>query len=246
MAKFDNTDKVKLNKAEDPVYRMQEYHLDIQNNHIYLFGDHNLAGTDAYGDAEPGVNFTMANRFVLNMHLCMKTSQSPVVIHMKTNGGDWIEGMAMFDMLISYPHDTTILNYSHARSMSSIIFQAVTKRVMMPNSHFMFHEGTYGDEGNMRTVMSGMEFYKDTNRLMLEIYVRRMKQGGKFSKKKSEWIADMLMEQMRRKDDVFLTAKETVDWGLADEIFDGDWTGLTKYTKAQSENAVEFSSNFLD
>lgn len=243
MPKYENSDKIKLNKSEDPIYRMHEYHLDIQNNHVYLFGNHHLAGLDS---DEPGVEFTLANRFIINMHACMRASDRlPVVIHMKTAGGSYYEGMAIFNMLISYPFDTTILNYTHVESVSSIIFQAATKRVMMPNSHFMFHEGTYSQEGNLRTVLANIDFYRSTVDTMLNIYALRMKQRGKFSHLEIDDIKEMLQKSMQQKDDIFLTAEEAVEWGLADEIFNGSWTKLTKYSAAQETNIVEFSSAFL-
>jgi ATP-dependent protease ClpP protease subunit len=245
-AKWENKDKLRLDRTEDPVFRLHEYQLDIQNNHVFLFPWDELAATDTYGEGEPGVDFTMANKFIMNARLCMMTNPGKaMVVHQKTCGGDWNEGMAIFDTFITFPHETTILNYTHARSMSSIILQAASKRVMMPHSHFMFHDGTYGDEGPLNQVSSGMEFYKSQGTIMMDIYAYRMKQQGKFKSWSIKRIKEMLRDRMDKKGDVYLTAKDTVEWGLADEIFNGDWANLATYTTEQLERGQGYAAHFL-
>ena len=245
MSKAQNEEVMKINKSDDHISKIHDYQLDIQNNNIYLFPWKELAGFTEFPGTEPGVEFTMSSKFILNARLCMQSNpNSPLMVHMKTCGGDWNEGMAIFDMLINYPCDTTILNYTHARSMSSIIFQAATKRVMMPHSYFMFHDGTYSDSGTLKTVLSGLAFYDKTGPVMLNLYTERMKQRGKFSSWSRERIKDFLVDEMNKKEDVYLTAKEAVEWGLADSIFDGNWGGLVSYTDTQSKNALSFAEIF--
>ena len=153
----------------------------------------------------------------------------PIVIHMKTCGGLWEEGMAIYDAIKSCPSKVTILNYTHARSMSSIIFQAADKRVMMPNSHFMFHDGTYSIDGTVKQVRSSVEFDKLNTMTMLNIYAQKMNEKGEFAGKGVVKIKKWLRDQMDKKEDVFLNAEQTVDLGFADEVFNYDWTSLTKY-----------------
>lgn len=238
--------KLKIDRSADPIYRLHENHIDIQGNQIYLFPWDALAATSTYGEDEPGVEYTMANRFIMNTRLTMMVNPTkPLLIHMKTCGGFWEEGMAIFDALIMYPTPSTILSYTHARSMSSIIFQATTKRVMMPHSHFMFHVGSYGSWGTLKQVRTGLDFYDKVGGVMLDIYAYRMKQNGKFKSWSSNRIKEMLRTEMDKKEDVYLTAKETVEWGLADEIFNGDWDGLVKHTKEQIDHGKEYIANFL-
>jgi ATP-dependent protease ClpP protease subunit len=233
-----STQKMDFDKSEDPVYRLHSVGVNVPMNEVYLTPDVSMS---AGMEEEPGVDWSMSNTFIKNLRLCMQSNPNePLLVHSKTCGGDFVEGMAIFDMLISYPYSTTILNYTHARSMSSLIFQSATKRVMMPHSHFMFHDGSYGDYGNMKTVRSGMEFYEKVGGVMLDIYAYRMKNKGKYSHCPVEEIKKILREEMDKKDDVYLTATETVEWGLADEIFDGNWDDLTKYTEDQQDAVEEF------
>ena len=245
-ANWQNIDKLKTEKS-DPIALLHDYQLDIQNNHVFLFPWNDLAATETYGYGEPGVEFTMASKFAMNTRVCMMVNPGqPMVVHMKTCGGDWDEGMSIFDMLITYPHSTTILNYTHARSMSSIIFQATTKRVMMPHSHFMFHDGTYGHEGTLKTVKSGLKFYDEQGDVMMDIYAIRMKQRGKFKSWSIKRIKEMLRDEMNKKEDVYLSAKTTVEWGLADEIFDGNWSGLNEYTDEHTASGEAYAEHFLN
>lgn len=223
----------KLRRADSLVHDVHEYDLNLFSNHIFLMGVDR--GYDVTEDSsEPGVDFAMANRFIRNMNVCMRVNpDKPIVIHMKTCGGIWEEGMAMYDMIKSCPVPVTILNYTHARSMSSIIFQAANKRVMMPHSHFMFHNGTYSIEGTTKMVESNIEFSKKATTAMVEIYADSMSRSGSLSGRNKAHIRKWIKSQMDKKEDVFLTAEETVSHGFADEIFNYDWSKLSEYTKDQ-------------
>lgn len=220
-------------KSDDPLHHLHEYDIDLKSNHIYLFGVESYL--HEYGE-EPGIEYIIANRFIRNFNFLMRVNPNiPILIHMKTNGGYWEEGMAIYDTIRSCPWPVTILNYTHARSMSSIIFQAASKRVMMPHSSFLFHDGTLSVEGTVKQVNSSIEFNKIADETMLQIYARMMHEQGEFKGQGLKKIKNWLRSQMDKKEDVYLTAEETIRYGLADEIFDYDWAKLTQYTKEQLE-----------
>lgn len=224
-------------RQDDPLYYILENDLDLKSNHIYLFGiESYIYGAGSEATKEPGVEFAMANRFIRNINMCMRVnSETPLVIHMKTCGGDYTEGMAIYDAIKAFPWPVTILNYSHARSMSSLIFQAGNKRVMMPNSYFLFHDGTFGIDGTVKQVRSAVKFDKLSEKVMLDIYAKAMQQGGKgiYAQKNLDWIKRWLRGRMDKEEDVYLTADQAIKFGLADEIFDSNWAGLTEYTEEQ-------------
>lgn len=226
-------DKKSNFKSEDKIWHVHEYDINGDTNEIYLMGVDRgyeiVEGTD-----EPGVEWVMSKRFIKNMHSCIrKNINTPIVIHMKTNGGDWQEGMAIYDTIRSCPWPVTILNYTHARSMSSIIFQAANKRVMMPHSYFMVHDGDYGILGTMKQVRSAVDFDMKTDKVMMDIYVKSMKEAPFFKGKTDEQIARWLRTRMDGKEDVYFTAEEAVLYGFADEIYDYDMKSLTMYTDQQ-------------
>jgi len=229
--------KLKI-KQDDPLHYLLEHDLDLKSNHIYLFGVEGYStGTGADGGVEPGVEYVMANRFIRNINLCMRVNpEIPLVIHMKTCGGDWQEGMAIYDAIRTFPWPVTILSYTQASSMSSLIFQAGNKRVMMPNSHFMFHDGSFGMQGTVKQVRSAVRFEKRVaDKTMMDIYARAMKERGKLSNKTLQYIRKWIRLRMDKEEDVYFTAKETCEYGLADEIFDANWSRLTDYSPGQLE-----------
>jgi ATP-dependent protease ClpP protease subunit len=222
-------------KSDDPVFHLHEYDVDLASNHIYLFGSESYAaGNGGSHDTEPGVEYVIANRFIRNLNLCMRVNpDTPVVIHMKTCGGYWEEGMAIYDAIKSCPFPVTILSYTHARSMSSLIFQAANKRVMMPHSSFMFHDGDVTLSGTVKQVNTSVEFGKVANEQMMKIYIDNMKLSGKFKNRSRKYIASWLRDQMDKKEDVYMTAHQAVEYGFADQVFEYNWAKLTAYSEEE-------------
>jgi ATP-dependent protease ClpP protease subunit len=219
--------KLKVN-SDDLIHQLHNYDVDLKSNHIYLMGVDRGYEVNP-GTEEPGVEFIMASRFIKNINICMRVNQDkPIIIHMKTCGGDWQEGMAIYDAIKSCPSRVIILNYTHARSMSSIIFQAADKRIMMPNSYFMLHDGTYGIEGTVKQVKSAVKFEERTEKTMLEIYATSMAENGAMAGKDKIKIKKWLRNQMDSDEDVYLTAEQAVFFGLADAVFNYDWKTLSE------------------
>jgi len=217
-------------QGDHPLYDIHQYGVDLDANHLYLMG---VEEYNTEEHQEPGVEYVMANRFIKNLNILMRRSSEPILIHMKTCGGYWEEGMAIYDSIKSCPNRICILNYSHARSMSSIIFQAADKRVMMPNSTFMFHDGTIGVWGTAKQFLTEAEELKKSSTTMMNIYIDSMKNLGKLSKWSRKRIAEWLREQMDKREEVYLNASQAVEYGFADEIFgengEHNWDSLLAF-----------------
>jgi len=231
--------KIKFDKKEDYVSVVHDHGIDTVSNQLYLFGVDSYSQIDGEFE-EPGVEYRMANTFIKNINMLMRVSEDPILIHMKTCGGDWHEGMAIYNYIRACPNPVTILSSTHARSMSSIILQAANKRVMMPDSYFMFHEGEEAYMGTTKQVRSNVEFFKDLNTRMVQIYTTAiLNSSGSLSKYSSKKISAWIWDRMKTKEDCFLTDKEAVKYGFADCIFgeDGtyDWGKLLDYTDKELE-----------
>ena len=200
---------------------VHEFGIDVPNRELYLVGEPTLLT-----DEDPGVEYMMASRIIRNLRMLVLRGDGPILIHMKSCGGYETEGFAIYDTILSCPCHVTILSYTHARSISSIILQAADHRVLMPSSYFMFHRGTLEVDGDVTAVQSYIQFSKLWERQMLDIYTAKMKQKGKYIKWSEKRIRELIDEEMNKKVDVYLTAQEAVDWGLADCVFDGNWKGL--------------------
>lgn len=204
--------------TEDTVYYTHEYNIDLSSRQVYLMGEEDKA----WDESEPGVEFAMANRFIRNFTLLMRASKDPILIHMKTCGGDWSEGMAIYDTIKSCPNYVTILNYSHASSMSSIILCAADYRVMMPHSIYMIHQGSVYFGGTHKQFMTYSAQNNVTLDQMLDVYVERLSKSGNMKDWPVRKIRDWLTTQMDRKEEVYFSAEEAVERGFADAVFGSD------------------------
>ena len=170
------------------------------------------------------IDWDTAKQFLCNLHILNSINTNPILVHLISCGGSWDYAMAMYDAIQHSCQDPklsniTILSYAHARSMSSIIPQAAKYRVIMPTAYFMIHDGTYADNGNFKTVCSGIEFYKKVAQpRMLQIYVDKCVYGERFKNWDKEKIKKYLTEQIAYNDDFYLTAREAVEYGLMDAV----------------------------
>lgn len=204
----------------DRAAHIQEHGLDIDGRAIYLFGrDEYMYGSEEALKAEPGVEYSMANQFIKNLHILESMSDDEITVHMKTCGGIWEEGMAIYDAIKASPCFISIINYTHARSMSSIIFQAADERIMMPHSVFMIHLGTVSLEGTGTQFHTEYEQQCKTEQAMLDIYVNALRKTGDFTDMDPEWIERWLRDRMKEREDFYLSAKGAVDIGFADKIY---------------------------
>lgn len=224
--------RAKYTRAWDVINQIHDYGVDIEKREIFLFPREEYlgSGVDDEASTEPGVEYGMANQFIKNLRILMSVSDDPILIHMKSCGGYWEEGLAMYQAIRSCPNHVTILNYASARSMSSLIFLAADYRVMMPYSTFMFHRG--------ETVIAGTGTQVDTqyvetlkaDRIMIDIYIEALRKSKKMSGWSDTKIEKWIRAEMKEKEDVFFTAEEAVEYNFADMIFgaDGtyDWTTL--------------------
>lgn len=202
--------------VHETTYDTHEYDLLIRRREIFLFGREDYVRTDLE-DQEPGVEYSMANRCIRNLRLLSHT-KSPILMHLKTNGGDWMEGMAIYQAIKTSHSFVTMINYTHARSMSSIILQAADWRVMLPYSHFMFHDGTMGFDGTVKQALTEIEQMKIACDQMMHIYLEKAV-GAPFWKGKSRsQIRKWMKDQMARKEEVYVDAETTVAMGFADEV----------------------------
>jgi len=219
-------------QADDALRTLHEYSILPDARELWLCGNPDSPTAKDDADEEPGVEFSMTDRFLKSLRwLALHSDTEPILIHMNTYGGDVHQGMALYHAIRSCPAPVSILNYAGARSMSAVILQAADWRAMMPGSYFMFHMGTTAVEGDVQRVYSELAFGRRYDRVVIDAWAAAMKAcpHGRFRSRSLGWIRKKLRARMRDKTDVFLTPAEAVDWGLADEVFDGDWPGLKKF-----------------
>jgi len=201
-----------MSQKSELISDLHSHNINPDSRELYIHGVFDA-------EEEPGVDYRMCSQFIKNLNFLYLTSKTaPILIHSITCGGDWQYGMAMYDAIKMCPCPTTVLAYAHARSMSSIILQAATYRVMMPNAVFMIHEGTIGAEGTTKQFLTAAEETKKSCDTMLDIYVEKVKQGEEWGSKSESVIRKALQQKMDSKQDWFLSAREAVKYGFADAV----------------------------
>jgi len=182
------------------------------------------------------IDHVVFHKFLRNLQILNSMGNETILVHMATCGGDWNYGMAMYDAIKNSCDDEelsniVILSYAYARSMSSVIPQAATYRVMMPNADYLVHYGEYSDSCNFTNVIANMHWYEKANETMMEVYLKRIRDGQFF--KREGWddkqILQWLRETIDKKQEFYMTARDAVDKGFADAVLgDEEFETITK------------------
>lgn len=202
---------------KDLLYDLHNYGANIDRREIFL---HNCYSADE--NENPGVEYKMSNTFLKNIRALETKSTSPITIHMHSVGGEWSDGMAIYDAICMSKSYVTIIAYGQAESMSSIIFQAADKRLITTNTYFMAHYGSTDAGGEYLSVQNWVKYEKHICDVMMDIYTQSCA-GGKFFKEKygNKPDQDKVKTYLTRKlksGDWYITAEDAVYYGFADEI----------------------------
>jgi ATP-dependent Clp endopeptidase proteolytic subunit ClpP len=183
-----------------------EANLHILSRTVYFGG----IGVDSSVDNDE-VNCRTIGQLIRNLHILELKERAPISLLLNTSGGTWEDGIAAYDLIRQLKSPVNILGMGKIWSMGSIIFQSGTKRLLLPNTTMLIHDGTDGYLGG--DAKSFENWAKDSKRvrnIMYDIYYEKMV-------KKNPNITLKDIEIMCAHDNT-LTAKEAVDMGLADSI----------------------------
>lgn len=172
-------------------------------------------------DEEPGVDWRMASSLNKNLRLLCsgEDASEPVLIHMHTIGGNWEDGIAIYDAIRSCS-DThiTILAHAHARSMSSLILQAADTRVLMPNSVWLMHMGSMSFDGDAQSFEAEAKESMKDNERMIQIYAESALGSKAYKGKSLKQIKKIITEGLRIKQEWYMEPREAVYHGYADAV----------------------------
>lgn len=200
---------------EQLVSDIHGHNLNHQNREIYLHGY-----LDVYEEEEPGVDYRMATAFIKNLHILEAQSHQNILIHMHTIGGNWADGMAMFNSIRFVRSPITILSYAQASSMSGIILQSADKRILMPDCEIMIHHGSLDISDNTMAVKSAVEQNEKNCKRMLQIFAQRAVFGKYFTDRNYgvKKTMSFIDGKIKQSSDWYLSAEEAVYYGFADGV----------------------------
>tara|TARA_B100001057_G_scaffold263766_1_gene263923 strand:+ start:400 stop:984 length:585 start_codon:yes stop_codon:yes gene_type:complete len=154
------------------------------------------------------VNSTSASLIVAQMLFLESSSPGkPINFYINSPGGSVTAGMSIYDTMqfIKSPVHTTVMGI--AASMGSFLAMAGQKgkRAILPHARHMIHQPSGGASGQASDVeirYKELQYWKET---LTDLYVKHIGLDR-----------DKVAKDMDR--DFFMSAKESIDYGLADFI----------------------------
>jgi len=209
--------KYTVSERSDIIKECHDFGVIVDSREIFLTGDLSQPDHDE-------IDVASANQFIRNLTLLNNCGNSAILVHLLSSGGCWNYGMAIYNAIKASADDPkqsdiVILAYGCVASMASIIPQAANLRIIMPDATFMMHYGSFAVSDSHQVAESAMNWSKkhDIPR-MLQIYIDKCKEGSKFEGWTDNKITKYLKEQLAYKQDVYLTSKDSVEYGLMDGI----------------------------
>lgn len=147
---------------------------------------------------------------IKNLH-ALDAQNGTINIILNSEGGDFRNGLAIYDAIKGCQNYIRGIVYGSCMSIATIIFQGCDERLMTPNSLFMLHYGSNGENDDpVVNQERWYEQYAKDKKLMVDIYYEKIKQ------KKPRYRKKILQDLLQY--DTILNAKETIELGLADRI----------------------------
>lgn len=129
-----------------------------------------------------------------------------------SGGGSVTEGMAMADLISSYPNETTTTGIGLVASIATVILLAGKKVQMTENSFMMIHRPWSYSVGNSDELEATAELLDKMEEKLLDIYVNAV------NKRKGEEMNLRKKIKKMMAAETWMTAEEAKDFGFIDEI----------------------------
>ena len=167
-----------------------------------------------------GINFKVATKFMKKLHDAEETADNKIIVHTSTIGGEWADGMSIFDNILYSSLPVYMIGHGCLCSMGTIILQAAHKRYLMPDCDIMVHFGDLTLSGHQVSVESGTKYYVKVKNQMIDIYTDKCMKGKLF--KERSYTRSKTKSYIKRKlesnVDWYMTPEEAVDFGFADKV----------------------------
>ena len=197
------------------IEHIHNFNIDIKNREIFL---HSFLSDSA----EEQIDYKCSVVFEKNLRFLNHLSNDPILVHMHLPGGDWQDGLGMYDAIRHSRSKIIILAYAKVESCSSVLLQAAPVRVLMPNTNMLIHYGSISiNEEHTKAASSSIAWNDRETEKMVDIFTDRCMETSVIAKEKN-WKKMMarkhIISQLANKCDWILTAEETVYYGFADGI----------------------------
>lgn len=156
------------------------------------------------------VESQMANSIVAQ--LLLLDSQNPeqeIQMYINCPGGEVYAGLAIYDTMRYIKAPVSTICVGMAMSMGSVLLMAGDKgkRMALPNSRIMIHQGSAGFRGNTPDLEVQAKEVLKLRDTMIDLY-----------NKHTDLPHDKLLRDMER--DYFMSAQEALEYGLIDSVIE--------------------------
>jgi ATP-dependent Clp protease protease subunit len=138
-------------------------------------------------------------------------SKKDIQFYLSTYGGSADDMFALYDMMkiVQKNTDISVIGMGKVMSAGVLILAGGThgKRKIGRNCRVMIHSVVGGNQGALHDMVNEME----ATVLLQEMYIERLVEETKMTKRQ-------LKEMLEKKINIYLTAEEAVEYGIADEI----------------------------
>ena len=154
------------------------------------------------------INQDTEDRIVAQLlFLEMMNPEEDIKMYISSPGGIVTSALAIYDVMQSVKPDIATYCAGQAMSAASLLLCAGTegKRNLYPNTSVMVHQPSGGARGKFTDIDIQTAHGKTLEKRLLNIYKKHT--GKDIKTIRAEW-----------KDDNYMSAKEAIEWGLADNI----------------------------
>jgi len=168
-----------------------------------------------------GIDFKVAAKFTKSLHRAEAIEgASSILVHFQSIGGEWADGMSIYDNIQYSYLPVSIVGHGCLCSMGTIILQAAKKRLLMPNCDLMVHFGDLTLSGHQVSVESGTRYYTQIKNKMIDIYTDRCMSGNFFTERgySRSRVKSYIKRRLESSVDWYMSPEEAVDFGFADKV----------------------------
>lgn len=154
-----------------------------------------------------------------------------VVVNIRSTGGDVNDALLIYDALMGLDAQITTRCYGYTASAATIIAQAADEgcREISSNAMYLIHKSTCSTEGNASSLDARADLLRKTDERLAELYALH-------SGRDAQFFTDLMAENSG--EGRWLTAEQTVEAGLADNIIEAAATLTLPTEEVASEQTT--------
>ncbi len=157
-----------------------------------------------------------ADMVVAQLLFLDQETEKDINLYINSPGGSVTAGLAIYDTIQHLKSDVQTICLGQAASMAALILTAGTagKRMILPSSRVLIHQPWGGAQGQARDIDIQSKEIVRLKKMLIQYFARHTGKN-----------MDTIASDMER--DLYLSAQDAVDYGIADSILTREKNGKT-------------------